>query len=157
MSSKSRITVILRSFVPFSAILMFLTSFVSAQESAVGGSTAYTMLETVSGAVWIHRLILLSGLFFVSPIVYFLWKSMKAFSLESIMGGSLRYVYAGSLILSFMVVNRAISVEFGFNILEIALGSSAAVILTDLLLVTAVFLYAYGFKIITTMYDEERE
>jgi hypothetical protein len=139
------------------ALVFASISTAVASSPVTSTGVAYQGLASASGAVWVHRIILFAGLLFVSPIVYFLWKSMKAFSLESIMGGSIRYIYAGSLILSFLVVNRTLTAEFGYNILEITLGAVNAVILSDLLLVSAVFLYAYGFKIITTMYDEERE
>ncbi|MFQ3308610.1 MAG: hypothetical protein ACI977_000853 [Candidatus Nanohaloarchaea archaeon] len=157
MTSKTGFLSSIRNY-GLTALILCLTSSAAAVTSPVSSTgMGYNTLGAASGQVWIHRLILLTGLLFVSPIVYFLWKSMKAFSLESIMGGSIRYIYGGSLILSFLVVKRAITVEFGYNLFEIVLGKVNAVILSDFLLVSAVFLYAYGFKIITTMYEEHEE
>lgn len=156
MSSKTKISGLRSKNLGFAALFISLVSSVTAVTSPVSSSgMAYAALDSAAGPVWVHRLVLFAGLLFVSPIVYFLWKSMRAFSLESIMGGSIRYLYGGSLILSLLIVKRAVAVEFGYNIFEIVLGSANAVILSDLLLVTALFLYAYGFKIITTMYEEQ--
>ena len=135
------------------AMLTFLSRAVTASPTT-SSTTPYSSLSQASPNIWAHRLILLVGLLFVSPIIYFLWKSMRAFSLESIMGGSIRYIYSGSLILSLIIVNRAVIAEFGFNLFEIVIGSANAVILTDLLLVVSIVLYAYGFKVITSMYEE---
>lgn len=156
MNLKAKISGLEAKNIGFTALFISMVSSVTAVTSPVSSSgMAYAALDSASGPVWIHRLILFVGLLFVSPIIYFLWKSMRAFSLDSIMGGSIRYLYGGSLILSLLIVKRAVTVEFGYNIFEIALGSANAVILTDLLLVSALFLYAYGFKIITTMYEEQ--
>lgn len=149
MNSKTKLIGLTSLFLSLMSTAVAVTSPVSSS------GMAYATLDSASGLVWIHRLILLTGLLFVSPIVYFLWKSMRAFSLESIMGGSIRYLYGGSLILSFLVVKRAVTVEFGYNIFEAVLGPANAIILSDLLLIVAVLLYAYGFKIITTMYEEQ--
>jgi len=145
---------ILGKFYIFTLVMLAFLSRAMAASPITSSNTAYSSLSQASPNIWAHRLILLVGLLFVSPIIYFLWKSMRAFSLESIMGGSIRYIYSGSLILSLIIVNRAVIAEFGFSLFEIVIGPANAVILTDLLLVLAIVLYAYGFKVISSMYEE---